>query len=742
MQRLAGFVLRHKLLITLLWLAATCAGTFAVTQVTDRLKENFAPPGSAAADANAAIARVYGSGGEDKPLIPVITLPAGQGVDSPQVTAALRKAFDTARERLDARVVSYADTGDPRLVGTDGRTTFGLVFPHERAGAGGGGGEDDEGPDLSGPLGQVLRSALPAGAAVHVTSLDGLEEGAGSEGPSVLVETVIGGVGALVVLAFVFGSFLALVPLAIAVVSILTSFLAVYGITGVTDVNFMVQFVVALIGLGVAVDYSLLVVTRWREERARGHEGDEAVRRAMATAGHAVLFSAAAVAIGLIAMLVMPVEFLRSVAYGGMIIPTVSALATLTLLPVVLATVGPWLDRPRLRKETGPSRAWTAWTRLVIRFRWVAVLVATAALASLAYVALGMNLGEAHSGAMAKSGPAHAGLTALRHGGVPSGVLTPVDVLVPGGTDPARVAAELRALPGVHSVVAPVGDDWRRGGSALVTVLPVGEGGTGAGKDTVKAIRDAVPAGARVGGETAADLDFTDKVYGAFPIMLAVIGLLTFVLLARAFRSLLLPLKAVLLNLLSLAAVLGSTVLVWQQGHGSEQLWGISATGSIAVFVPAMVFAFLYGLSMDYEVFILARMREEYDRTGSTETAVVEGIGRTGRLVTSAALILFLAFASLAAAPMIEVKIFATGLGLGILLDATIIRALLVPAMVSLFGRWNWWLPPWAARLLRVAPSGGRHDRLGLVEAEVEGERAEHGAHRVPLDALPERPPR
>ncbi|MFG2001809.1 MMPL family transporter [Spirillospora sp. NPDC048911] len=741
MERFSGYVLRHKLLVTLLWLAATCAGAVATMQVTDRLKENFAPPGSAARDANAAITRVYGSGGADKPLVPVVALPAGQNVDSPQAKAALGKAFDAVRTRLDARVVSYAGTGDRRLVGADGRTTFGLVFPRRPA-DGGDGGMGDDGPDQSGPLAQALRSHLPSGATVAVTSMEGLEEGAGSDGPSVLVETVVGGASALIVLAFVFGSFLALVPLAIAVVSILTSFLAVYGITGVTDVNFMVQFVVALIGLGVAIDYSLLLVTRWREERARGHEGDAAVRRAMATAGHAVLFSAGAVAIGLLAMLVMPVEFLRSVAYGGMIIPTVSALATLTLLPVVLATIGPWLDRPKLRKEAGASRAWTAWTRVVVRFRWVAVLVSTASLAALAYVALGMNLGETHSDAMAKSGPAYEGLTALRRGGVPSGVLTPVDVLVPAGADPVRVAAGLRGLPGVHSVVAPEGAGWRREGSALVTVLPADEGGTRVGKDTVREIRAAVPPGAQVGGGTAADLDFTAKVYGAFPLMLALIGLLTFVLLARAFRSLLLPLKAVLLNLLSLAAVLGSTVLVWQQGHGSEQIWGVSATGSIAVFVPAMVFAFLYGLSMDYEVFILARMREEYDRTGSTETAVVEGIGRTGRLVTSAALILFLAFASLAAAPLVEVKIFATGLGLGVLLDATIVRALLVPALVALFGRWNWWLPPWAAAILRVPPSGSRHDRLGPVEPDVDGEPAEHGAHRVPLDALPERPPR
>jgi putative drug exporter of the RND superfamily len=187
--------------------------------------------------------------------------------------------------------------------------------------------------------------------------------------------------------------------------------------------------------------------------------------------------------------------------------------------------------------------------------------------------------------------------------------------------------------------------------------------------------------------------------------MIGLIALITFVLLARAFRSLLLPLKAVILNVISVGAAWGVLELVWQEGHGSQQIWGISATGSITAWIPLMVFAFLFGLSMDYEVFILARMREEYDATGATDTAVVRGIGRTGRLVTSAALILFLAFVSLASGPETEVKVLATGLAAGILLDATIIRALLVPAIVSLFGRWNWWLPPLPARWLRVEPS-------------------------------------
>jgi RND superfamily putative drug exporter len=209
----------------------------------------------------------------------------------------------------------------------------------------------------------------------------------------------------------------------------------------------------------------------------------------------------------------------------------------------------------------------------------------------------------------------------------------------------------------------------------------------------------------RIGGQPASNADFIDAVYGSFPLLIALITVTTFLLLARAFRSLLLPAKAILLNTLSVAAGLGAVVLIWQQGYGSELIWDIEASSSIPSWLPFITFAFLFGLSMDYEVFILSRMREEYDRSGSTETAVIRGIGRTGRLVTSAALILFLAFVAMASGPGSELKMFATALAIGILIDATVIRALIVPAVVAVMGRWNWWLPRWPARLLRVQPS-------------------------------------
>jgi RND superfamily putative drug exporter len=304
-------------------------------------------------------------------------------------------------------------------------------------------------------------------------------------------------------------------------------------------------------------------------------------------------------------------------------------------------------------------------------------------------------------------------------------VLDPIEVVLPSGAGPARLAQRLSALPGVRTAVAPSGPAWRRAGTALVSVLPVAEPSTAAGQSTLAAVRRAVGTvpGALAGGPGALLLDENHAFYGRFPLLIAVLAAVTILLLARAFGSLLLPVKAVLLNLASVGATYGVLVLVWQHGHGSSAIWGIPATGAITNWVPLIAFAFLYGLSMDYEVFILTRIREERDKTGSTTAGVVEAIGRTGRLVTGAALILFFAFAALSTGPETDLKVMATALGAGILLDATVVRALLVPALVAVFGRWNWWLPAWASRLRRIpaplaanepaaapAPAAGRQE--------------------------------
>jgi putative drug exporter of the RND superfamily len=711
MPRLTRFLLRHKLAVVAAWLVVLVAGVAAAGAVPGRLSQEFSFPGEPGYEANVAILAEYGNGGPGNPLVPVVTLPEGTTVDTPGVAGALERAYAGVAADPRLRVLAWpATTDDRRLVVEGGRTVYGLVWGPFTGPEGGD-------PETALALADGLRRALPAGASVEVTGLDALRTAAAEEpaDTGVLVETLVGGVGALIVLAFVFGSFLALVPLLIAAVAILTTFLAVLGLTGLVEVNFIVQFVVALIGLGVAVDYSLLVVTRWREELAAGHDREQAVQRAMATAGRAVVTSGGTVAVGLLALVLLPVPFLRSIGYAGLLIPLAATLATLTLLPVLLATVGPRLDWPAGRRARrgggrprGAGRRWTGWAAGVARHRWLATLAALAVLVPLGVAALGLHLGEPPAAVLARSGPPRAALDRLERAGVGSGALTPIEVLVPAGTDREAAARRLAGVAGVQGAFAPAGPDWQRGRSGLVSVLPAAETSGDAGEATVERVRDLAAAelpGAQVGGSGALAIDATRALYGSFPLMLAAVTVVTFLLLARAFRSLLLAFKAIVLNLLSIGAAYGVLVLVWQEGYGSEAIWGVPATGAIAMWVPLMAFAFLYGLSMDYEVFLLARMREEYDGTGSTGAAIVQGLGRVGRLVTCAALILFLSFASMAAIPELDVKIMATALGAGILLDATILRVLLVPALVALLGRWNWWLPPWAARLLRVPPS-------------------------------------
>ena len=545
-----------------------------------------------------------------------------------------------------------------------------------------------------------------------MTGLDALRSSAGEsegDGTGVLLGTLLAALGALLVLVFVFRSFMALVPLLMALVAIPTTFLLVWPVASVTDVSVIVQFLVALIGLGIAIDYALLVVVRWREERQQPNvTNDAAVRSAMQHAGSAVVFSGTTVAISLLALVVLPVPFLRSIGIAGLLIALVSVVVAVTLLPVVLATIGPKLDWPRNRRDAGASRAWSAWARLVVRHRWAAAVASTAVLAALVVAASSIQLGNPRADSLANAGPARAGLEKLQDSGIGTGPLSPFDALVRSG-DAGAVAAALGQVDGVRSAAAPA--DWRRGGTALVTVIPTEDGNSAAGRATLDRIRATpLPGEVTIGGEAAVSADFLDAVYGNFPLMLALISVLTFLLLARAFRSLILPLKAVLLNLLSVAAAWGLIVLVFQHGFGSDEIWGIEATRAINVEFPIVIFAFLFGISMDYQVFIISRMREAYDRTRSTEAAVVEGIGRTGRLVTSAALILGLAFVAFSASPGTEAKIFATALGGGILIDATIIRGILAPAAVAILGRWNWWLPDWAARILRVEPSRGRPD--------------------------------
>ena len=719
MSALTQWVLSHKRTVVIGWIVLTIAGMAAAGPASDALEPEFSVPDKEGWETNVAIAAQYqGTGGDTVPLIPVTTLPAGQSIDSPAVKADLEQVDARLAEALPrSRIASYASTGDDTFVSDDGRTTFAVVYPQPDPDSAFG-----ENPKAEEAASAALKDATVGGAPVRLTGFDALMEdsGADNEGPGVLIEALIGGFGALLVLTFVFASFLAVIPIVMAVVSIMTTFLLLLGLTELTAVSPIVQFLIALIGLGVAIDYSLIVASRWREERTHGRSGDEAVQRAMETAGRAVVFSGVTVAIGLLALIALPLPFLRSMGYGGMLIPLVSTLVAITLLPVVLAKFGARLDWPHRRTDDKASRAWTRWAEAVARRRWLAAGAGMAVVLALVVAATDLQLGASDADTVAKSGDAKEGLTALEDAGIGEGSLLPHEILVEGGTSPERIAADLRRVEGIHGAVAPADAEWRRGGTALVEAIQIPDSGSAEGEATLENVRDVAHAAGpdvRVGGQPAANDDFIDAVYGSFPLMIALITISTFILLARAFRSLLLPLKAILLNILSVAAAWGVLVLVWQHGYGSEAIFGIEATGSIPSWMPLMIFAFLFGLSMDYEVFILSRMREEYDRTGSTDVAVVQGIGRTGRLVTSAALILFLAFTAMASGPGTDLKMMATGLAAGILLDATVIRALIVPAVISLMGRWNWWLPEFPARLLRVEPSLPPRAATGEAEA-------------------------
>src|SRR5437763_13325019 len=583
MPALTRFDLRHKALVTLFWVVVAAVGVKTITGSTHRMTNDFSMPGQAFKVDNQIVSQ-YGNGGSQAPYVPVITVPAGQKVTDPAVAAATGRAFGAlARAIPGVRIADYATSHDPAFVTRDGRSTFALVYTAPVSGFGG--------PNLGPVVQRAVTAASPADAGWHVgvTGSQLLANGqpSSSKGTGLMTEAMIGSVGALVILALVFASFLALLPLLIGGISVLATFLVVGGLTEITSVSQIVEFLIALIGLGVAIDYSRLVVSRWREERAAGRDNAGAVVEAMNHAGRAVVFSGLTVAFGLVSMIVLPVPMLRSVGYGGVLVPLVSVAVAVTLLPVILATAGPRLDWPRLRTERSASRVFTAWARGVYRRRWAAALAGAGILAALTLPALSLHLGEPGSTAQATAGPAHDALATLTRGGIPSGVITPAEVLT--SSAPGAVAAEAARVPGVYAAVAPATPDYRRDGTAIVTVIPVAESSVPAGQTTIAGLEQSLlgrPHVIGIGGDGAALIDFDHAVYGDFPLMLAIISVATFLLLTRAFRSVLLAAKAVVFNLISLAAAYGVLTWVWQDGHGSGAVWGIPATGAITMWVP------------------------------------------------------------------------------------------------------------------------------------------------------------
>ena len=402
----------------------------------------------------------------------------------------------------------------------------------------------------------------------------------------------------------------------------------------------------------------------------------------------------------------VPLPFIRSIGIGGMLIPAVSVLAAITLLPALLAVLGERINSVRLlpkrlvdhgHPEDGP---WGRWARFVNARPLRVAALGLAITGVLVYYGFQLNPNEAQLKNIPGQGDAIVGRDALTKAGISPGVLKPLSVLVENGGDPAAVAERLRHVDGITAAVAP--NEWRKGDAAIVEAFPAIDGAAPGIQAIINRSKAALKGtNATVSGTAAVERDLVHAIYGNFPYLLAFVLALTYILLARAFRSLVLPLKAVILNLVSLAAAFGIVVIVFQLGHGSG-IWGIDAMQAINPWIPMMIFAFLFGLSMDYEVFMLTRMREAYDETGSTPKAIELGLARTGKLVTSAALVLMCAFLVLSTGPGFLIKELAIGLAAGIIFDATVVRALLVPALMRLLGDANWWMPPWAHRPLLI----------------------------------------
>jgi RND superfamily putative drug exporter len=697
LARLAHAIAHHRKAVILTWLALTIFGGFSASQVSQRWLQSFSIPGYPAYEASQRTLERFGSG--DRPPNVVVFETKGDATKSEAIPAAMERALKTSP---DARSSSFFSTGSYAYVSKDRHTTFMELYP---AGA-----ADLDSKSGAEAILTAAKTGLPAGIAVHVTGHDAImEANANGEtgGPSVLVEALIGGLGALVILFFVFGTLPAvLLPLAIAVASILNTFTLVWILTYITDVSIVVQFLIALVGLGVAIDYALLMIFRFRDELREGNDGETALVETMTHAGKAVIVSGSTVAVGLLSLIVLPLPFIRSIGIGGMLIPAVSVLAAITLLPALLAVLGERINSLRLlpkrlvdhgHPEDGP---WGRWARFVNVRPVPVAAVGLVITGVLVYYGFQLNPNEAQMKNVAGNGDAIVGREALTTAGITPGVLKPLDVLVENGGDPEAVAERLGDVDGITAAVTQ--KDWSKGDAAIVEAFPAVDGAD----PGIQAIIDRSKAAlkgtnATVSGTAAVDRDLVHAIYGNFPYLLAFVLALTYILLARAFRSLVLPLKAVILNLVSLAAAFGIVVIVFQLGHGSG-IWGIDAMQAINPWIPIMIFAFLFGLSMDYEVFMLTRMREAYDETGSTSKAIELGLARTGKLVTSAALVLMCAFLALSSGPGFEIKELAIGLAAGIIFDATVVRALLVPATMRLLGNANWWMPKWTRTVLRI----------------------------------------
>jgi RND superfamily putative drug exporter len=649
-----------------------------------------------------------------QPNIVLLVRASGGAITDPEVAAAgFEATMQLAGEPGISGVESFwGSPPEPALAGRDGREALVVA---EAAG------DEDQtrrvadrvAADLDGRRGPVTISA--GGRAVVQAEI--ARQSADDLRRAELITVPI----SAVLLLLLFGSAVgAALPLVVGGIAVVGTLCLLRLLTGVTEVSIFALNLTTGMGLGLGVDYSLLIVTRYREELRAGRDRQRALARTLQTAGRTVLFSAVTVAIALTSLAIFPIAFLRSFAYAGSGVVALAAFGAVVVLPALLHVLGPRIEMGRLRRrpKAEDSRFWYGRARAVMRHPLVVSGAVIAVLAVLGSPFLHIVLGDDDERILPPSAPARVVGDALRADFISNPTWTmPVVVPDTGAAGPGGVPAYAEALsrlPGVARVDAVAGHfaggrqvapadpasigfiappaTWL---AVTAAVDPVSPGGVALAR-AVRALPAPFPV--LVGGGAASLLDARDSMLGHLPAAIAVIVLATAVLMFLMVGAILVPLKTLLLNVLSLSATFGATVLVFQDGQLS-QLLGFTPTGTISIRVPVLLFCFAFGLSMDYEVFLVSRIKEEYDRLGDNDEAVAVGLQHTGRLVTSAAVLIAIVFLALVSSGVTTIKIMGLGLALAVLVDAFLIRATLVPALMRLLGDRNWWAPRWLRRV-------------------------------------------
>jgi putative drug exporter of the RND superfamily len=639
-------------------------------------------------------------------------------VDDPAFREKVEKVADAIEETGAAEVVNtFYETRRDELVSRDRRATIVAVGMGPDA--------EDAIPDVvdtvqaadGGGFDVTITGEFSADDDLNSLSQDDLREG----------ELQFGLPAALIVLLLVFGAVVAgLVPLLLAVVSIIVA-LALTALLGQAfELSLFVVNMLTGMGLALGIDYALFVVSRYREERAGGRQKSEAIAGSGATASRAVLFSGMAFVLAMLGMVLVPDTILRSLAVGAILVGGVSVIAALTLLPAVLGLLGdkvnalriPILGRSAERGTATEGRFWSTVARAVMRRPAVSLVVSVALLLAAAAPVLDLNTGFAGIRTFPDRLPSKQGFIALQEEfGV--GTTDSVQVVVDGDVGSPSAAAAIdrleRALRSEPAFRQPGVDEFPEHRLAVVEALVVGDSRDQRAIDAVERLRDevvprafaGVEADVLVTGETAEIVDYFAMVDRWLPIVFAFVLGLSFILLTIAFRSLVVPLKAILLNLLSVGAAYGLIVLVFQKGIGNE-LFGFQQVDTVEAWLPLFLFSVLFGLSMDYHVFLLSRIRERYNRTRDNSSAVLHAVGSTARLITGAALIIIAVFAGFARGDLVMFQQMGFGVAVALLLDATVVRSVLVPASMQLLGDWNWYLPRWLEWLPDFHVEGAR----------------------------------